>query len=78
MRERAPPPNIFLFFYLAEHVFQLLLFEVAFFVIKILLDIKMTQTLESEVHSMSNLSKGIEEKGRQEGSIVSLGCVHET
>lgn len=30
-------------------------------------DIKMTQTLESEVHSMCNLSKGIEEKGRQEG-----------
>lgn len=67
MRERAHPPNIFLF-YLAEHVFQLLLFGVAFFVIKILLDIKMTQTLESEVHSMSNLSKGIEEKGRQEGT----------
>lgn len=45
---------------------------------KIFLDIKMTQTLESEVHSMSNLSKGIEEKRRLEGMIVSLGCVHET
>ena len=30
-------------------------------------DIKMTRTLESEVQSMCNLSKGIEEKGRQEG-----------
>ncbi len=32
-------------------------------------DIKMTRTLESEVQSMCNLSKGIEEKGRQEGMI---------
>ena len=32
-------------------------------------DIKMTRTLESEVQSMCNLSKGIEEKGRQAGMI---------
>lgn len=38
----------------------------------------MTRTLESEVQSMCNLSKGIEEKGRKEGIISSVKNLMDT